>query len=274
MATFAEREALPRLGLLGQLLLRLSTTQRVDNQEPDPDVAVQSFESIVPGIVAMMRGSRVLDFGCGTGALAIGLARESCDVVGLDIQEPLLRRARTLASTCRTRVKFTDRLEGSQFDCIISMNSMEHFAEPLAVLRQMRSVLAPNGRIVVTFCPTWLSPYGAHMHFFTNVPWVHLIFPERTVLAVRARFVDDGATRYEEVTGGLNRMTVRRFFRLVHDAGLSIVSSRVDAVRGLPLVHVPILGELFANRVTAVLMKARLDSMDKKSLLAVSNGLR
>lgn len=254
MVTLGEPGTLPPLGLLGRLLLRLSLPQRAsEGRAPDPNAAVRNFEAIVPGIVGLMRGARVLEFGCGSGALAVGLAREGCDVVGLDIQQGLLQRGRRLAGN--THVLFTDRLDRRRFDWIISVNSMEHFSKPLLALRQMTATLAPAGRIIVTFCPTWLSPYGAHMRFFTHVPWVHLLFPERAVLAVRARFVDDGAMRYEDVTGGLNRMTMRRFFRLVPEAGLTVLASRVDSVRGLHVVQLPLLGELFANRVTAMLAR-------------------
>lgn len=254
MVALGEPGTLPSLGLLGRLLLRLSLPQRApEGLRPDPDAAVRKFEAIVPGIVGLMQGARVLDFGCGSGALAVGLAREGCDVVGLDIQEGLLKQGRSLAG--KTHVLFTDRLDRRKFDWIISVNSMEHFSKPLAVLRQMSVALAPAGRIVITFCPTWLAPYGAHMHFFTNVPWVHLFFPERAVLAVRARFVNDGAMRYEDVTGGLNRMTVQRFFRLVPKAGQTVLASRVDSVRGLHVIQLPLLGELFANRVTAMLAR-------------------
>lgn len=77
-----EPAARPRLGLLGRLLLSLSFSQRASDAQLDAEMAVRKLESIVPGSVARMRGRRVLDFGCGSGALAVGLAREGCDVVG------------------------------------------------------------------------------------------------------------------------------------------------------------------------------------------------
>lgn len=250
-----DSHTLPPLGPLGRLLLRLSFRERVPETqgEPDPAAAVRDLEDRLPGVVERMRGRRVLDFGCGSGALAVGLAREGCQVVGLDIQERLLRRARELAGDAPAR--FTDHLDEADFDWIVTVDAMEHFGEPLTVLRTMRDTLGEGGRIAVTFCPTWLSPYGAHMHFFTRVPWVHLLFPERTVMAVRARYVDDGAERYEEVTGGLNRMTVGRFFRLVHEAGLRVERQDVRYVRDLPAARIPLVRELLSSQVSAVLAR-------------------
>lgn len=241
--------------LLERILLSLSFDEPIVAQEEDsrdPAAAVRALDRRWPGIVARLRGKRVLDFGCGTGALAVGLAREGCDVVGLDIQLDLLDQARELAGD--TPVEFTDRLGESRFDWVVSVNSMEHFSDPGGALDTMRRVLAPGGRVFVTFCPTWLSPYGAHMFFFTRVPWVHLIFPERVVMRVRNRYRDDGARRYEEVTGGLNRMTVERFHRLARKARFE-VDSKITYVRNQRWArHVPLVRELLSNRVNAILV--------------------
>ncbi len=259
----------PRLGPLGHLLLALSRSPEDSGAtEPaegpvgplDPS-ALDELLEVHPGLLDEVRGTRVLDFGCGDGHQAVAIARRAdARVVGLDVQPDCIARARRLARAMgvEERATFTTRLaEDERYDRVISLNSMEHFANPGSVLRSMRDVLAPGGSILVSFCPTWLAPYGAHMHFFTRVPWVHVLFPERTVMAVRARFRDDGARRYEEVPGGLNRMTVRRFRRLVREAGLEARSERVDYVKDLAVLgRFPPTAEFFSNRVAAVLVPA------------------
>jgi len=213
------------------------------------------LDGLWPGLAEAMHGKRVLDFGCGQGAHAVALGRMGARVVGLDIQSKVLAQARNLAGDMP--VRFTDRLEPDErFDCVLSVNSMEHFSDPYAVLAQMKSLLSADGRILITFCPTWCAPYGAHMHYFTRVPWVHLIFPERSVMDVRSRYKSDGARRYEDVEGGLNRMTVARFQRLIRKAGLRVVAWKVDYVKGQAwAAYLPIVRELLANRVTATLRR-------------------
>ena len=96
------------------------------------------------------------------------------------------------------------------------------------------------------------------MYAFTRVPWVQLFFDEQTVLRVRARYVDDGATRYEDVQGGLNRMTLARFDAFVAGAGLRVVQRRDTFVRPQSVTR-PLgrcsrrLRELLTNQVDAVL---------------------
>jgi len=108
----------------------------------------------------------------------------------------------------------------------------------------------------MTFGPLWLSPYGAHFGGITPLPWVHLIFSEHTIMAVRRRYYDDGAERYEEVEGGLNRMTLRKFYRVIKDAGLQIERIDLYPVKKLvPLTYIPGLREFFTNKVVCVLKK-------------------
>ena len=138
----------------------------------------------------------------------------------------------------------------------ISHNSFEHFSDPRAVLEEMKGLIADGGKILITFSPPWLSPYGSHMHFFTRVPWVNILFPERAVMAVRSRYRNDGARRYEEVESGLNKMTVGRFERIVASCGLEFAYKRYRCVRNLDFFgQARLVREFFVNSVSAILVK-------------------
>jgi len=214
-----------------------------------------------PGFDAMIGDKGVLDFGCGNGWQALAMAQGGAGyVLGVDTNERCLRTARDLAarhSLPTGRLGFAhsigpDMLGG--FDVAISQNSFEHLADPASALRQLRHAVRPRGLVLITFGPPWLAPYGSHMYFFTNLPWVHLLFSERTVMRVRSRFRSDGAQRYEEVEGGLNRMTVGRFERLVRASGLQPKWKRYRCIRGLDaLANIPAARELCINVVSCVL---------------------
>jgi SAM-dependent methyltransferase len=246
---------------LSETLLRMTCKdpQATDSvpQPPSAHSAAAELLDVLPELSGKIAGRRILDFGCGTGEQAVGLALAGASVVcGLDINTSFLERGRTLAERHQVadRVRFVESMDdrGERFDLVLSYNSMEHFFDPLAALRTMATHMHHDTTLVVAFSPPWLSPYGAHMHYFTPIPWVHLLFPERTVLAVRSRYKSDGALRYEDIEGGLNKMTVGRFFRLVPQAGLVIEAKRLVAVRRLPLVTmIPGVREFFTVRVVA-----------------------
>lgn len=218
------------------------------------------LERECPDIREWVCGADVLDFGCGRGHQSIAFARAGARrVMGLDIVPEYVRGAALLAAEhgVSDRVSFaTEPPEAGAFDLVVSQNSMEHYPDPVSVLDAMSRLVRPGGRLVITFGPPWLAPFGHHMHFFLPLPWLNLWCPESVVMRLRARYRDDGARRYEDVTGGLNRMTLRKFERLVRRLGWPVEYRRYTAIKRLPVVtHVPILRELATNHVTAVLRK-------------------
>jgi hypothetical protein len=63
----------------------------------------------------------------------------------------------------------------------------------------------------------------------TKLPWAHLLFPERTIMAERVRFrPDDPAEGFATVQGGLNKMTLRRFEAIMAAAGVEPVFRATD----------------------------------------------
>lgn len=215
-----------------------------------------------PGLDTLVPGKRVLDFGCGHGREVVALAQAgAATAVGVDLNPRYLRHGQELARRhgVADRVEFLrevpSRYHGT-FDLVVSQNAMEHVLEPDAVLEAMYRSLQPGGRAAITFSPPWLHPYGAHVRFFTPIPWVHLLFPERTVMRVRGRYRDDGARRYEDVEGGLNRMTIRRFDGLIQQSEFKVDELRLRAIKNLPFVtSVPLVREFLTSRVDALLAK-------------------
>ena len=56
-----------------------------------------------------VKGPRVLDLGCGTGALAVALARRGFDVTGVDVSAVAVEKARATAATAGVNVHFEVR---------------------------------------------------------------------------------------------------------------------------------------------------------------------
>lgn len=206
-------------------------------------------------------GRKVIDFGCGEGRQSIALAaRYGCKVTGIEanaarrrIAEIAARGAGLTEKQAAFVEKATPAMNG-RFDAVISQNSFEHFADPGAILDQFKRLLNNRGKLFITFGPPWLAPYGSHMYFFCRVPWVNVLFSERTVLNVRKDYRHDGASRYEDVEQGLNKMTVARFERLAAASGMRTEFLRYTCIRRMNfLAGIPMLREYFINQVSAVL---------------------
>lgn len=227
------------------------------HDEWDLDNALTFLATAFPGFEQRVEGKRILDFGCGLGWQTVALARRGAErVVGVDINPSWREEASSLAERAGVsdRVEFVEKVDErfkGQFDMAFSQSSFEHFGDPVRILNEMKSALRPGGSLFITFYGPWLSPYGAHMHFFTKVPWVNIWFSEKTVLSVRSRFRDDGAQRYEDIKGGLNRMTVAKFERIAAESGLEVRYRNYRCVKGANfLAKLPLARELFINVVS------------------------
>ena len=106
-----------------------------------------------------LRGRRVLDAGCGTGALAVEAARRGAQVVAIDLSPTLVQLARDRLPTDLGggHIEFLsgDMLDAAlgRFDHVVGMDSLIHY-EPEDVLRAI-AALAPrtDGSILFTFAP-------------------------------------------------------------------------------------------------------------------------
>jgi SAM-dependent methyltransferase len=214
----------------------------------------------VPNFRELVEGNSVLDFGCGCGLQAAALARAwGADVVGVDLpRRTLLAEWDRLKSEYQLpNLTLTANLPSDRmFDVVYSCSSFEHFDDPARVLEMMCDRVKPAGKLVITFAEPWYSNNGAHMDGFCRLPWVNLLFSERTIMNVRSIYRSDGARRFEEVEGGLNRLTVAKFERIIRNSSLHIEWLKMWPTRGLPLVtHVPVIRELLTSACSCVLSK-------------------
>lgn len=98
--------------------------------------------------------NRLLDVGCGAGALASTLKRERnmAEVAGIEIIESAWQRAKkvldevVLGSIEEMELPFP----ANRFDCIICADVLEHLIEPSPALKKLAQVLVDDGVIVIS----------------------------------------------------------------------------------------------------------------------------
>ena len=102
---------------------------------------------------------KILDAGCGFGGTLLNLSKNfpEAEGVGIDMSDPLLELAQQTAEAqgVEERVVFekADVQEipypDDSFDVVISTNVVHHVADPLAMLKELERVLAPEGMLYI-----------------------------------------------------------------------------------------------------------------------------
>jgi SAM-dependent methyltransferase len=246
-------------GTLGYRILKLlSKGEEAHLTGGDAYADTSKLETLLgPSFWREVEGKTVIDFGCGPGEGAVEMALHGArKVIGVDIQEGWLELARRRAEEAGVgdRCTFTSRPE-ERVDVIVSTDAFEHFDDPEAVLKTMREMLKPSGCVVAAFGPTWYHPRGGHL--FSVFPWAHLLFTEAALIRWRSDFKSDGATRFGEVAGGLNQMTIRRFERIVGQSPF-----RFAEFEPVPIRRLKPLANRLTRELTTSLVRCRLVPRD------------
>lgn len=100
-------------------------------------------------------GSCLLDVGAGSGAATIFFSKRGMDIHGIDVSEPMLTLAkRTLAAhgldPALVSSQPLESFPEGQFSTVLCCDVIEHVEDDLALLRAIRRVLRPNGRLLLT----------------------------------------------------------------------------------------------------------------------------
>lgn len=141
-------------------------------------------DTLLSWLPADMTGLRLLDAGCGTGALAVEAARRGAQVVAIDIAASLVHVARDrsppgLAIDWRVGDMLDPAL--GRFDHVVAMDSLIHYPafDIVDVLRDLAE--RTSGSIVYTFAPA--TPMLSAMHgvgqFFPRSDRAPAIIPAR-----------------------------------------------------------------------------------------------
>jgi magnesium-protoporphyrin O-methyltransferase len=116
-----------------------------------------------------LRGVRLLDAGCGTGALAIEAARRGADVLAIDVSPTLVKLAQDRAprdlGSGRVTFSVGDMLDPNigSFDHVVAMDSLIHY-EGEDIAHTLASLAArTSGSMLFTIAPC--TPALTVMHF-------------------------------------------------------------------------------------------------------------
>jgi ubiquinone/menaquinone biosynthesis C-methylase UbiE len=226
----------------------------------------------------MFKNKTVLDIGCGAGGKTVYYASKGVKkIIGVEILGKYREEAEELARKYGVEDKFefvcadaseTPFDEGT-FDTIIMNDAMEHVGQPEKVLEECYRILKNNGRLYLNF-PPYNHPYGAHLSDAMGMPWVHVFFSEKTLIATYKELVKDlpdGKDRIEfriskrsdgtEYFSYINKMTIKRADKILNDSKFHIEYYSEEPLRNFLKysARLPVLKEFLVKMVVCILRK-------------------
>jgi SAM-dependent methyltransferase len=128
-------------------------------------------------------GERALDLGCGEGEFTGALAEAGVDALGVEVADAAVARARARFPELDFRLAPIDGplpLEDNAFSLLWASEVIEHVADTARWLSEVRRVLTPGGRLLLTTpshgrlpvaihgVERFSDPLGDHLHLYTR----------------------------------------------------------------------------------------------------------
>ncbi|OAA67223.1 methyltransferase type 11 [Niveomyces insectorum RCEF 264] len=125
--------------------------------------ALRRMEDKLLQVLQLPAGSRLLDAGCGTGLVALHLARYGMRVTGIDVVDRHVQKARANMARAAAGPNNTDgevtvrkmdyhhlgSLPAASYDGVYTMETFVHATDPEGVLAGFHRLLRPGGRIAL-----------------------------------------------------------------------------------------------------------------------------
>jgi len=191
--------------------------------------------TVLAGMLADRPPQRILDLGCSSGRLAEQLRKLGHHVVGVDGVEIDGVRDRVDRFVLGDLEDGIPAATSGDFDVVVLADVIEHLSRPSALLRQLATVLVPEGEILLS------TPNFAHWYPRVRVATGLFGYDRRGIL-------DETHLRF---------FTRRSLLRTVRSAGLEVRDVRYTGLPFGVLTQRPGLPARLARRVDQLLVRLR-----------------
>lgn len=242
----------------------------------------------------------VLDFGCGTGEMALYLARKHpAKIIGVDVDPVVIEKAQAAKAN---RVEFVltapdkIQIDDKSVDTLLAFDCMEHVMRPQRMLEEWHRIVKPGGKCLIEWYP-FKGAFGPHMEALIPIPWAHVLFGQRAMFRAAEAIYDlpSFVPRFWDLDehgqkkpnkwrqwstfkeqGYINELTLAEFKRITVAAGFQIRrfevrsfgGSMLKKTIGNALVKLPLIGEYFVSHVLVEL--SRLNNHESRASVGMS----
>ena len=211
----------------------------------------------------LMKGSKVLDFGCGDGAATLGVASHSeASVVGVDLMRsfahlPALAEQNLGKKDLPSNLTFMQNqidqplaIADQSIDLVYSWSVLEHVSNVAGVMAECARIIKPKGYLFIQIDPLFHSPFGSHLQRLIKQPWAHLLYEEDEYLRLVSEAKDDVPLDQQDTLyrnnnfadvkryligeyQRLNRIEAKQLTEIVTSAGFDLISTKFIMAEGV-----------------------------------------
>lgn len=211
----------------------------------------------------------ILDFGCGHGSLCVDIAQSGANLVtGIDLNKKLIKFARENLSvnynSLSKKIKFEEKdlLKDNfdkKFDIIVTKDTFEHSLNLPDILNKFYDLLNDGGRAYIGFGPLYNSYNGDHGRTQLNLPWLHIILSEKTIINRYNKKNSNKINRIEDL--GLSKYSFKDYKKMFSESKFDIdyfITNQSDHPIGKAfniLSKINFLEEYFTFNIYCILKK-------------------
>ncbi|MGY4523554.1 glycosyltransferase family protein [Pseudomonas sp. TE21394] len=158
------------------------------------DQFMRETQSRIHWICAQVKGRRILDVGCSQGIVPLLLAREGCQVIGVDTSPQAIEEAKGYLSAEPAHIQQNVTYINSDFlaldtlevepDTVVISEVLEHLVRPELFVEKAHELLKQGGRLVITV-PFGVNEFIDHKHTFYLMEPFRLLAEHLQIIEVK-----------------------------------------------------------------------------------------
>ncbi|MBH3453568.1 glycosyltransferase [Pseudomonas monteilii] len=158
------------------------------------DQFMRETQSRIHWICAQVKGRRILDVGCSQGIVPLLLAREGCQVTGVDTSPQAIEEAKGYLSAEPAHIQQNVTYINSDFlaldtlevepDTVVISEVLEHLVRPELFVEKAYDLLKQGGRLVITV-PFGVNDFIDHKHTFYLMEPFRLLAEHLQIIEVK-----------------------------------------------------------------------------------------